>query len=325
MENQEVRTTSQIEDSVADLIMDSVDEPQVELEPQEDTEEVEGAEESEESEDVSEDDTGDDSDEESDDSPETEIVEMEIDGTLYEIPLALKDKIMFHQDYTRKTQETAEQRKAAEVALSQAQQMQRDQEFVQSVQAEVMQAQQLEATAEEYQKYLRDNIESLSSTDIEKIRFAIEDSRRQRDDLVQSLTQKQQEHQQAQEQSFQELLNKGTEVLKSKIPNWGEQQQKKLRDYGLSIGFTNEQMNTLVDPLQVEALWKASQYDALQQGKSAAVKKVQSAPSIKPKSRNTMPKETKAKLNLRKKLKSPNLNAKQKADLIAQDMGERFG
>ena len=172
---------------------------------------------------------------------------------------------------------------------------------------------------------MRENIDSLSSTDIEKIRFTIEDTRRQRDELVQSLQNKQTEFQQAREQSYVELLDKGTEVLRQKIPNWGKDEQGKLRDYALSIGITEQQIGTLVDPVQVEALWKASQYDALQAGKAAAVKKVQSAPTIKPKARNPMPKETRAKLDLRNKLKSKNLDARAKQALIAEDIGSRWG
>jgi len=141
---------------------------------------------------------------------------------------------------------------------------------------------------------------------------------------VNSITGKQAEHQQAQQQSHEELLKKGTEVLTQKIPNWGKESQEKLKDYAVSLGFSEAQVNSLVDPIQVETLWKASQYDALQEGKTAAVKKVQTAPTIKPKSRNPMPKEVGDKLNLRKKMKSNQTN-KAKANALGDHLANKFG
>lgn len=263
----------------------------------------------------------DDSDEESD---ELEVVEMEIDGQLYEVPAQLKDHILRQQDYTVKTQEVASQRREIEARQSEIQHRAQQFEFAESIQPDLLKAQQLEQQAEQAHQYLRDNIDSLSSVDIEKIRLAVEDARRERDQLVQSLQTKQKEFQQAQEQSRSELLKKGTEVLRSKIPNWGESHAKQVREYALSNGFTEQEISNVLDPRQVEVLWKASQYDTLQKGKTAAVKKVQDAPTIKAKSRNPMPKETQNALNLRKKLKNPNLSDKQKAKLMEQDFGARW-
>jgi hypothetical protein len=198
-------------------------------------------------------------------------------------------------------------------------------EFAQKVIPDVLRAQQLESQVDQTHKYLRDNIDSLSHTDIEKLRMAIEDARGQRDKIVSELTQKQQEFQQAQEQAQGELLKKGTEVLRSKFPNWGEEAQKQVRDYALSTGFTEAEVSGVVDPRQVEVLYKAAQYDLLQQGKTRAVQKVQNAPKISSKARNSMPAETRAKLDLRNKLKSTKLNPRDKQKLVAEDIGARWG
>ena len=56
---------------------------------------------------------GDDDDDEGDDgAPAFERVNYE--GTEYEVPTALKDALLRQSDYTRKTQEVSEQRKALE-------------------------------------------------------------------------------------------------------------------------------------------------------------------------------------------------------------------
>ncbi len=261
---------------------------------------------------------------ESADDAEPEFVEIEYEGQLYEVPTSLKDALLRQSDYTTKTQEVAAQRKEVEVLHGQLQQQRQQFEFAESIQADVLKAQQLEQTANQYHEYLRSNIDNLSSTDIEKLRLAIEDSRRERDQIVQSVYGKTQEFQQAQEQSIMELLNKGTEVLRSKIPQWGESHQKQVRDYGLSLGFTEQELSHVLDPRQVEVLWKASQYDNLQKGKTAAVKVAQEAPTIKPKSRDPMPKDVRQKLDLKNKLKSKNISTRDKQNLVAQDIGSRW-
>ena len=49
--------------------------------------------------------------------PEEETTEIVKDGKAYKVPAALKDEILMHADYTRKTQEVAELRKSVEATL----------------------------------------------------------------------------------------------------------------------------------------------------------------------------------------------------------------
>jgi hypothetical protein len=254
----------------------------------------------------------------------SEYVEVEYDGRIYEVPNELKDALLRQDDYTRKTQEVAESRKSVEVVAGELQQAMADYEFAQSINPDVMKAQALQQQEEQLHQYLRDNVENLTSTDIEKVRFGIEDARGQREELMASIKQKEQAHHQAQEQTRAELLKKGSDVLKSKIPGWGEEKAKQVRDFALSSGFVEAEINGVVDPRYVEVLWKASQYDSLKAGAAPAVKKVQTAPTIKPKSRNPMPDKVKKKLALNKRLKSKNLSAPEKANLIGEDIASRF-
>ena len=265
--------------------------------------------------------------------PEPPVVEgeddgfedVEYEGKLYSVPTELKDALLRTNDYTQKTQEVAAQRKEAEVIHQQAVQASENFKFAESIQGDLIKAQQLEQQAEQAHQYLRDNIDSLTATDIEKIRLAVDDARKERDTIVRAVQGKQQTHQQAQQQTREELLNKGTEVLRQKIPNWGEDNQRAVRDYAISSGYTEDEIQSVLDPRMVETLWKASQYDSLQSGKAEAVRKVVGTPTIKAQSRNPMPEEVKAKLNLRKQLKNPKLSSKAKARKIQDAMGERFG
>lgn len=304
-----------LEDRVENLFAgDMVDEPEEapEFDEHPEVEEVEASEEAEETVEAVEEEA-------------EPVVEIEIDGEVLEVPEKYKDYFLRQADYTQKTTELASQRKQVEVNLGQIKQAQEQFAFAESIREDVAKAQKLEGDANQYHEYLRANIDNLSSTDIEKLRLAIDDARRERDQIVQSVQGRYAEFQQAQEQSLAEILNKGTEVLRQRIPGWGEQQQKQVRDYALANGFSEAEISQVVDPRQVEILFKASQYDALKAGAAPAVKKVQQAPSIKQKSRNPMPEDVKDKLNLRKKLKNPKLSSRDKARAIQEAMGERFG
>lgn len=254
---------------------------------------------------------------------EAEFVEMEIDGDLYQVPVALKDHLMRNKDYTEKTQALSAQRKQAEIQLEAIAQERRQYEFTNSIYDDLQQVQLADHQITQYRQYLKENLDNLSGQEIEKIRFQVEELQANKNTLTSSLQNKWTEFQQAQEQSMQELLTKSTETLRAKIPGWSEATQREVRDFALQAGFTDAEVNQVYDPRYVEILYKAAQYDKLKSNTKGAVKRVADSPTIKPKSRNPMPDDVKRKLNLRKKLKS-NLSAKDKADVIRDDIASRL-
>jgi hypothetical protein len=264
--------------------------------------------------------------EEADPVEPVEFIEYEIEGKLYEIPVELKDHLMKSSDYTQKTQAVAEQRRSLEASAQAIALQEAQYNFAQQIQPDFLQAESLDVRAQELHNYLRENVANLSHSDIEQVRFAIEDAQKQRDQLIEGVKSKQLEFQQASQQSMNELVEKGTEVLKAKFPDWSEKHQERVRDYALNSGFTESEIANVVDPRHVEVLYKASLYDALKDGAAPAVKKVQKAPAlVKPSPRGEpMSKETKQKLALRKKLKSNKLNPRQKRNVVAEDLGERW-
>lgn len=253
---------------------------------------------------------------------EPEYVEMELEGKVWEVPKELEPYIARQQDYTRKTQETALQRKEVEAQQALVQQERDRYDFINSVQDELTQVQQIEAAIPQWQQHLKDNVDNLSAQDITKIQLNIKELETTKQALVGGLQQKHSEFQQAQEQSRKELLDKSTEVLRQKFPDWNA---GPVTEYVKSLGFTDDQLTMAqADPRQMELARKAMLYDQLQEGKPAAVARVKNAPSIKAKSRNPMPKETQDKLNLRKKLKNPNKSNAEKAQAIGENIASRM-
>ena len=265
--------------------------------------------------------------EESQEEPKEEtdgMVEFEWDGQIIEAPQNIKDALMRNKDYTEKSQAVAAQRKEIEIQGENLKRVNSQYEFAMKVQDDVMKAHQLDQQIEQARVYMRDNIDTMSHTDIEKIRLAMDDTRLERDKIINDVNSKSNEFQQAHEQTLSELVVKSTEVLRHKIPGWDDSHEGQIKDYALSLGIPEQTYASVVDPVEKEILYKAMQYDALKSGVTNAVKTVQSAPTIKPKSRNPMSQDKQDQLNLRKKIKNPNKSAQDKAGLIGMDIDNRF-
>ncbi len=253
------------------------------------------------------------------------MVEVEFEGQLFEAPAVIAEALMRNKDYTEKTTAVATQRKELEIQSGNLKRINSQYQFAVQVQDDVMKAHQLDQQVEQARAYMRDNIDGMSHTDLEKIRMAIDETRSERDKLINGINTKNTQFQQAHEQTLKELVVKSTEVLRQKIPGWDDSHEVQIKEYALSLGIPEQDYNSVVNPIEKLILHKAMQFDALTAGKAAAVKKVVSTPSIKAKSRNPMPDDVKAKLNLRKSLKNPKLSSRAKAKMIQDDMGNRFG
>src|SRR5216683_4865345 len=68
---------------------------------------------------------------------ESDLAELEWDGAKYQVPMKLKDAFMRNEDYTRKTQELAEQRKSVDQLREISQTKQMDAVFSESVQPDM--------------------------------------------------------------------------------------------------------------------------------------------------------------------------------------------
>jgi hypothetical protein len=314
-------TEKSVEDRLMSAIAPELDEPEETeervVEPVvegDDEPEVEETEESEETEETAE--------------VEPEFVELELGGKTYEVPVELKDGFLKNEDYTQKTQTLAEERREVELQKQQITTQQAQYRFVQEIQDDLNEINQIDYQLKAWEDYLGANAKDMDAHAITLAQLEIRNGEKQRDEKTAALKGRQAEFQQAQEQAVQELLTKGTEILKGKIPGWGEEKQAEMRDYALSLGFTKDEVASIVDPRHVQVLYENAQYRKLQPGVKGAVKKVETAQAITPKSRQTqMPKEVGRKLNLQKKLKNPKLSSQDKAQAILESgvLHDKFG
>ena len=253
-------------------------------EQEEDTEEVE-VEETEEEE-LDADEADDDSDEDDSEVEDEEEVEEEQTFTVKaageekEVTLdELKKSYQLGSDYTKKTQEIAEQRKVIETeakAIIEARQVRDD--YSQRLQA-----------VEQFLVGSNDSQEDLAGMkENDPIGYAVK---------VAEMTEKKEQLQQvhaeqqriAQEQNsdrsaqMQKYVAAEAEKLAQSLPEFsdkvkGEQTRNEIRNYGKKLGFTDEELSQVYDSRHVLVLHKAAQYDKLMAGKAGVKKKVANAP-----------------------------------------------
>jgi hypothetical protein len=284
-------------------MMEEAENPEGQNEAEQESDEIEEGESDEEELEASEELDSEDEDEEQESEPtyrikmageEREITQREL------IKLAQQGA-----DYTKKSQQVSEQRKALEAesnAIQEAKQLRN--EYAQRLEAmqQMLQAQQPEDDLD----YLQENdpigyaVKVADMTRREKQMNAINYER-------QRIAQQQQaEVSEHQRRHVAAEANKVTELIPDySDPKKGAALRNELRSYAKSIGYTDEEIGAVYDARTVKALYDAMQYQKLVESKPGVSKKVQQAPKmIKPGNSSTKTSTTESQKRQFNKLKS---------------------
>ena len=252
----------------------------------EDTEEVE----SEEATDDNPDDQAEEEEQSEDEVPA--LLKLKVNGEDVEKPLdevvALAQQGL---DYTQKTQQVAEQRKELEVyAESIKAQEQAFQEQMQLNNVLIEDVAKITSLDQQLNQYANVNWNQLSDNDFveaQKLFFTYNQLQQERSQLVSQFEVKKQQVVQKQTQLMAEKIAKGKEILAKEIPNWSPETNQALLSTGKDYGFSDAELNAIVDPRHVKVLHDAMQWRKLQQN-SVVKKKVSNAkPVVKPGSKDT--------------------------------------
>ena len=257
------------------------------------------------------DDAPDDQAEEAEQSEEDEvpaILKLKVNGEEVEKPLdevvALAQQGL---DYTQKTQQVAEQRKELEAyAESIKAQEQAFQEQMQLNNVLIEDVAKITALDQQLNQYANVNWNQLSDNDFveaQKLFFTYNQLQQERSQLVSQFEAKKQQVVQKQTQLMSEKIAKGKEILAKEIPNWSPETNQALLSTGKDYGFSDAELNSIVDPRHVKVLHDAMQWRKLQQN-STVKKKVSSAkPVVKPGSKDTKAEASSNHRNLREQLR----------------------
>jgi hypothetical protein len=191
----------------------------------------------------------------------------------------LKKSYQLGSDYTKKTQEVAEQRKIIEQeakAIIEARKV-RD-EYAQKLQA-----------VEQFLTGTNDSPEDLAAMkENDPIGYAVKvaemTEKKEQLQTVQSERQRLAQEQNAvRADEMQKFVTNEAQKLTQSLPEFsdkakGEQIKNEIRNYGKKVGFTDDELSQVFDHRQVIVLHKAAQWDKLQSSKSGVKKKVAKAP-----------------------------------------------
>jgi hypothetical protein len=183
-------------------------------------------------------------------------------------------------DYTKKSQAVAEERKAVEAERQRIEEARylRDQYAERLQVIEQMLNQQPEG----------ENLESLKESDPIGYAIAYTDQQRRKEQLAQVQAERQriieQQMQERQEQLGQ-VIQAEARKLAEAIPEYADPQKgdvtkRELREFGLKLGFSEQELAGIYDSRQVLTLYKAMQYDKLQSSKPGITKRVNEAPKV---------------------------------------------
>ena len=189
-------------------------------------------------------------------------------------------------DYTQKTQQVAEQRKELEdyaKGIKAQEEIFRQEVELQNVL--INEVAQITALDQKLAAYQNVNWQQLSDNDFveaQKLFFTFNQLQQDRNALVSQFEAKKQEVVQKQTQLLSEKIAKGKEVLAKEIPNWSPETNQALLSTGKEYGFSDAELNSIVDPRHVKVLHDAMQWRKLQKNSTVKNKISNAKPVVKP-------------------------------------------
>lgn len=203
-----------------------------------------------------------------------DVIELEIDGEKVALTKdEVKNGYLRQQDYTQKTQALA--REKAEQADFVKSQMETVTQFAK----EMAQLNQIDSTLAEYQNVDWQTLRAQDPLSYSTHLAEFNDLRARRGDIERGIVQKQQTISTKQQEVFATQTKEAAEHMAKVVPGFGDTHLKQMKDFGLKLGFTAQELGAISDKRVMEALYKASAYDQVQAETKKAVKTVAALPT----------------------------------------------
>ena len=258
-------------------------------ETQDESLEEESEEESEESdeEEVEEDDEEEAEESDEEEGEEPDLFAVKVDGEEIEVTFdELLKGYSRQSDYTKKTQELSEGRKEIESAKatydSELVKIQQEREHYVNQLNQILQ--NSSNNLQEYDKIDWDTLKNDDPIEYVKLREDYRDGK----ERMQALNQQRQMAMQQQQAEAQKVQQEAVQVERAKmieaLPEWGDPDKQKelatdVKNYALKQGFSEEELNSLIDHRSVLVLMKAAKFDALEKA-DVKSKKLKNKPKV---------------------------------------------
>lgn len=185
---------------------------------------------------------------------EPEVVEIEINGKKYSVPAELKDGYLMQADYTRKTQEVSELRKAAETRQAEA-------ETFYNVSQEVLEARatllNVDAQLKQYSEMNWQQLENEDPVGAMSAWRHFQQLKEVKGNIGGFLDQQQNQMSEKAKLETANRLRETRQFAEEKIPGWSTEVDAKITAFAESKGFTRETLLNAYSPPVYEVLYLA--------------------------------------------------------------------
>lgn len=218
--------------------------------------------------------------------PAEELVEHEYEGKTYKVAPELREALMRQSDYSRNMNASDAVKKDYTQRIKHAEQLAESAEKYAEVLAEVkvIDAQLAQFREVDFERLEAEDPSRYAALSVRQMKLLR--SRDAKAEEASGLTSRiASEKAAAVEASRIDMLK----ALQKDLPGWGEELGTKVSQYAIASGYTGPEIKNFTDPRLVIALDKARKFDAIQQGKAAALGKAQAAPQVlKPGAKRTV-------------------------------------
>jgi len=203
---------------------------------------------------------------------EGDTAEVEHQGKTYRIPKALKPALMMQADYTRKTQELAESRRALDAERqAHAQDSQARDQFLQAHQADVARHTVLSHELAAYGDVDWQGLQAQDPQRAAELWQAYNALQAERAALGEGLAFARQQQEIVGRQAFVQAVDHCQAVLAREIEGWSPQAGAELGEFGQQVfGFSADELNQVTDPRMIKVLHLARLGQQAQQQSSRA-------------------------------------------------------
>lgn len=208
---------------------------------------------------------------ESEDQPE-EDEEVEIGDKKFVLPKTAAEKLkaerMMNADYTRKTQELAEQRKAVETEQQTVRQQAKEQ---QQYVADIAKVTAIDDQLAELRKLDLSQYVDSDPVGVQRVMLQISQLEAKRNEAAQAVAQKQQQFAVEKQQAIAKQVHDAESYFEREIPGWTPERSNQLQKYTAEHGIKADQLAKAIlrDPAIVKIIDKAEKFDRLEKSRNA--------------------------------------------------------
>jgi len=220
------------------------------------------------------------------------VIEIEFRGNRYQVPTELKELhegYLRQEDYTRKTQETAEMRKVVELQQQQAQAVQALQQVVQPYNERLL---TINSHLTEYKKVDWGAYADSDPAACNKHWMTFQSLKDQKASLEQEMQGAAAQHLHKLKDSAERLKSENSKILETKVKGWSAERDQKVRDFAAkAYGFSQQELGQVFDARLLRMMNDAFEMQSLRDAKPVK----QAPPASKTLKPNATQGESKAK------------------------------